>query len=427
MPTPSTARRTGDRRPGRGRRPASLALAGALALVPVALGPAAPASAQDSGYDPRHCEPLQSNIPVAKAWQVGRLDPEKAWPIATGKGIKVAVIDTGVDSYQNPLLLRGGRGVVSANYNFAGVGKSSGDGPPQLDCQHGTRVVSLIAGQDDPMKRTDFTGIAPDADIVSMRALTATKQQGEPEPLEPMVKAIRKATELDVDVINISQQASDSPEFSAAIADALAQGVVVVAAAGNLGTENAPPPFPASYPGVIAVGNTDANDLPNQTSQSNADLEITVAAPGTDVLMVNPSQDGQQSWQTDSGTSFAAPLVSGVVALMLQAEPGLTPAQVKQRLQDSADPIGASVPDEQLGYGVVNPHRALTVLPPGSPHPTAPPTVVAPDPRRGKIDVPVQRNAALLVAVLGVAGLALAAAIAAASPAGRKRGWRSPK
>lgn len=420
MPTPSEPHRP------RARRAAALAVAGVLAGA-VAAGPALPASAQDAGYDPKYCEPLAANNPLPKAWQVARLAPEKAWPIATGKGVTVAVIDTGVDSYQNPLLMRGGRGIVAANYNFAGVGQSSGDGPPKLDCQHGTRVASLIAGQSDPNERTDFTGIAPDADIVSMRALTSTKQQGEPEPLEPMVNAIRRATELDVDVINISQQASDSPEFSSAIAAAIDQGIVVVAAAGNLGTGNAPPPYPASYPGVIAVGNTDSNDLPNETSQSNADLEVTVAAPGTEVLMVNPSQDGEQSWQTDSGTSFAAPLVSGVVALMLQAEPSLTPSQVKQRLQDSADPIAASAPDEQLGYGVVNPHRALTVLPPGSPHPSAPPTVVAPDPRRGKIDVPIQRNAALLVAFLGVTGLALAAAIAAAYPAGRRRRWRAPK
>lgn len=415
------------RRPRRqlGRRLAALALAVPMAGG-VTLGTGSPANAQDdAGYDPGQCAPLASNDPLPKAWQVGRLAPEKAWPIATGTGVRVAVIDTGIDSYQNPVMLRGSRGVVAANYNFTGVARS-GDGPPELDCEHGTRVASLIAGQEDPAGRTDFTGIAPDSEIISMRALTATQSE-EPEPLEPIVKAIRKAIELEVEVINISQQGSDSPEYSQAVADAIASGIVVVAAAGNLGAENAPPPFPASYPGVIAVGNTDLNDLPHQTSQSNADLEVTVAAPGTDLLMVNPSADGQQSWQTDSGTSFAAPLVSGVVALMLQADPELSPAEVKQRLQNSADPIAAAAPDEQLGYGVVNPHRALTVLPAGSPHPSPEPTVVAPDPRRGKIDVPIQRNAALAVAVLGVAGLALAAAIAAAYPAGRRRGWRSPK
>lgn len=81
--------------------------------------------------------------------------------------------------------------------------------------------------------------------------------------------------------------------------------------------------------------------------------------------MANPSEPMAQSWQTESGTSFAAPQVSGVVALMLEREPRLWLAEVKRRLGLNADPPAEAIPDKQVGYGVVNPWRALTEVAPG--------------------------------------------------------------
>ncbi|WP_026927992.1 S8 family serine peptidase [Granulicoccus phenolivorans] len=379
---------------------------------------------EGEAFDPSTCAAFRKNTP-SQAWQVSRLHPERAWPIATGKGVRIAVIDTGIDTVENPALTRNNRPLITESHNFAGYDKVKGQGTRvSTDCQHGTQVASLIVGHTDD-RATNFSGIAPDATVISLRALQQTKAE-QPEPLEPTVKAIQKAIELRVNVINISQQGSDTPEYRQAIRSAINAGIVVVAAAGNLGGQNVPPPFPAAYPGVIAVGMSTVNDVAEPRSQYHRDLQVSVAAPGEQVLLANPSEQHNQSWQADTGTSYAAPIVSAVVALILEKYPDLTPAQVRQRLESSADPPRAAVPDRQLGYGIVNPYAALTVISGNStPGPSPVPTGSAPHPMAAQRDSLGPRLGALGIGVVAIGLTAVAIAVSMAYPFGQKRSWKA--
>ncbi|WP_176451570.1 S8 family peptidase [Enemella dayhoffiae] len=406
-------------------------LATGLLLAGLAV-PAYAVDGEGEPFDPAICADYAANGAEAEKdphWATKRLQVDKVHQLATGKGIRIAVLDTGVDTSRNPALLREGRPTVTRTYNFAGYDKGPrGNGNERrADCSHGTQVASLIVGTAEP---GGFVGLAPDAEVISMRTLQKaapskvnTGQEPEREPLEPTIKAIRKAIELRVDIINISQQGSDSFEYRRAITDAAAAGIVIVGAAGNEGASNQAP-YPGSYRDVIAVGMSDINDQPHPQSQFHPQMTVSVGAPGVAVLAANPSGPQGQSWSTVDGTSFAAPLVSATVALMLERNRRLTPQQVRRRLEASADPPASAVPDKQLGHGVISPYRALTDVDFATPGPSPTPQGGrAPDPTR---PASTTRGGKLAV-VLGVAalgGIGLATALFAAYPSGRRRGWK---
>lgn len=321
---------------------------------------------------------------AAEAWQMERLKLSEAWRLATGKGVSIAVIDTGTSNqntaYFNPNNVR--------SQNMVPIDDQ--DRKNGLDCDHGTGVVSLINSSrtvQDP--RTNFAGVAPDAEVLALRALKVPRdEQGrtEADPLGPTIKAVEEAIKQRVRIINISQvAANDDPAYRKVIAKAIAANIIVVAAAGNSDQGLNGPAYPAAYPGVISVGASLPDDRPSEASYSAVGWEVTVAAPGEGVTVLRPSAAVKgnrdeaklvtnQAYDTKTGTSFAAPLVTGVVALMLELNGDLTPAQVKQRLVETADrPVGTP-PHPQLGWGVVNPLRALTgpaVATSGNPTPSS--------------------------------------------------------
>ncbi|GAB3705775.1 S8 family peptidase [Mariniluteicoccus flavus] len=408
------------------------ALAVGVALTQAWAHPAYAVDGEGEPFDATTCIDYPRQAPIM-AWATDRLKAEKAWPLATGKGVTVAVLDTGIDTSGVAALQRAdGRQVVRASYNFAGYDAiRTNNNERRTDCTHGTKVAALIAGHAPEGGGTNFAGVAPDADVIGMRTLQAAVRLDEekanrPEPLEPTIRAIRRAIELKVKVINISSSGTGSPEYERAIADAIDAGIVVVAAAGNSGAVSRLT-YPAGYPGVIAVGMSDINDKPHEKSQSNERLRVSVGAPGVELLVPNPGTAGAPAWQTDTGTSFAAPQVTGVVALMLELQPDLTPAEVKRRLEDSADPPTAGSPDRQLGHGIVNPYAALTSLPASARTPRA-----TPKPPAGRAPMPNDRpltsgpgdDIALVVGLVAVLGMGLAAALYAAYPFGKRRNWR---
>lgn len=362
--------------------------------------------------------------PLTQAWQITRLAPEKAWTIATGRGVTVGVVDTGVDNID----MRYFAAPRVSTFDLAGTDRtSSGDA---LDCTHGTKVVSLLASRRSTSSEANFSGLAPDVTVRAYRALQLSEvKDGRLEPLGPTIAAIRQAIADRVDVLNISQSApSDDPQYRAAIEDALAAGIVVVAAAGN-GGGTAGPSYPAAYPGVIAVGMSDQTDAAVAESQYDKAMPVSVAAPGKNLMALLPSRTSPGlAYDTGdvTGTSFATPLVTGVVAMILQRYPKLTPAQVKHRLEASADPPAGGTPDKQLGYGIVNPYRALTLTisdesaTPVTATPVAPPL---PEDQRPQPDLTV-RNTALVVAAIAVAGTLLGVVVRFALPAARRRGFR---
>lgn len=390
----------------------------------VALAP--PAPAVDS-FDPRLCgtnDPAPNQTQVA--WERDRLDYDAAWRLATGKGITIGVVDTGVSNidtaYFNAQNVR--------VFNLAPIDDKQRE-ERSVTCKHGTGVVSIIVSRHGLDPRTNFAGIAPDATVYAFRALTQPQDQSgnaQPESPDPTVKAVNAAIDAKVRVLNISQVMSGgTKEYKAAIERALKAGIVVVAAAGNTGQGLWGPAYPAAYPGVISVGATDAGD--NVSPESYLGTPVTVSAPGHGVTMLHPSRSSKkqdekslianQAFAADTGTSFATPIVSGIVAMLLEREPNLTPAQVAQRLVETADrPVGG-VPQAGLGYGIVNPVRAMigTPVPLQTKKPVthreklpeAPPAPVV-DPRPRQITLAVGAGATALTLIALTLKLVLPAA-----------------
>ncbi len=392
--------------------------------------------------DPVYCGGTAQNAfaGAPKAWQYERIKPERAWALTApdgkkidGTGVKVAVLDTGAAVTGSPYFDPG----KVKSYNLVGDDadvrqKAAKDGKYFLDCLHGTMVVSLINGQRVD-NGSNFSGVAPGATVYAMRVLQTSDKK---ESQDALVRGIKAAIELKVNVINISQAGGDRADLRAAIAQAIAAGITVVAATGNAGGADGAR-FPAAYPGVIAVGMSTKGDAPRPESGFDPDMSVTIAAPGDEVVGLVPSAvdangDGKysadeikekQAYRVETGTSFATPMVSGVVALMLQRYPGLTPAQVKARLEATADPPLGVIPDKQLGYGVVNPLQALTKpIPstgvftgqdPGKATAAPLPAPVEPDPTPKLVGVGVAAGSLVLL-LLGVV-------IAEAVPAMRRR------
>nr|QLK01165.1 type VII secretion-associated serine protease mycosin [Micromonospora carbonacea] len=374
----------------------------AAALLATAVVPPAPASAAPT------CGPAGNPPPTEAPWALTRLDPSSAWRTTRGEGVTVAVIDSGV-SATHPLL----RGQVRPGRDFNALPRNEG----QCDeAGHGTIVAGIIAGREGT--GAPFTGIAPAARILPVRVLPDARRTSDEGLPAQIGLAIRWAVDQGADVVNLSLVTLPRPELAAAVEYALSKGVVVVAAAGNRQEQQQNlPAYPAAYPGVIAVAGVDAKGGHVGTSVSGD--YVDVAAPGLDILGPAPRGQGYLA-EPQGGTSFAAAYVSGVAALVRAAHPDLTPEQVAYRLTRTADnpPDGHNA---EVGYGVVNPYRAVTsVL--GTRTDPPPGALPAPAPPRDPLGW--QRAVAVWVAAVGavLAGLLLAAKPILAR--GRRRGWR---
>lgn len=361
------------------RRRAAAATVGAVMLL-TQTGPSA--MAEVLPLDSAECHVAAEGTAAPRtSWHIERLQMDRVWHLATGEGVTVAVIDTAVAS-TGSMYMQEASDKRFTTYDLL-EGKKSYDNQPidEFDCLHGTRVTSLLAaGRTDDGKpvdeRVEFSGIAPDAKVLTYRTLmqSVADENSEPEPLRPTTDAVLDAVERGVDVINISQVVPYGVDgfdgFEAAINLALSRGIVVVAAAGNTGQLGNAPAFPASFDGVISVGASNRFDAGDPVSQYGA--KVDVGAPGAGLIALEPSNyDSTRGLQSQvysqpiSGTSYAAPIVSGVVALMIENQrtsglERLSPAEIRQRLIETADPPSATVPDPRLGAGIINPMRALS-------------------------------------------------------------------
>ncbi|MFC1414924.1 type VII secretion-associated serine protease mycosin [Streptacidiphilus sp. N1-12] len=321
---------------------AAVAAALSLSVPPQAWAGAPPGALQSNGS----CVFPSAVIP-STPWALQRVLLPQLWHYATGAGITVAVIDTGVDD-TNPQL----RGAVRAGKNFlTGQPGTSLTDP----VGHGTMVAGIIAAR--PAPGTGFVGLAPDATILSLRQNDA---QGSGDA-ETMAKAVDEAVAKHVDVINISQDVSSDGKplavpadshLARAVAAAVRARIVVVAAAGN---ENlSVPTYPASFPGVLGVGASDRDDE-RADAFSETGSSVGVAAPGVDMVSTVP----KGGHCVDSGTSFAAPYVAGVAALLKQEYPHWTAAQVIARIEQTAQRTDPGR-NNFIGWGVVDPVAALS-------------------------------------------------------------------
>ncbi|GAA1998642.1 S8 family serine peptidase [Catenulispora subtropica] len=360
------------RRPSPGGALVVAALVSGLVVAPV--GGAPKAVADD-------CTPSVS--PVAPSpqtpWAQTALRYADLAPyVASGAKIKVAVVDSGIDVSAPQLA-----GAVDVAGSVSLVDPKTY--PPTADVLgHGTMVAGIIAARARP--GVGVVGLAPSVvSLLSIRAYRTCENEN-----APIAQGIREAVKRGAKIVNISAGTStDTPDLASAVQDAEAAGVLVVAAAGNLGDQQNgnPPQYPAAYPGVVAVAATGPDRAVTSYSEHGAYVEL--AAPGgtaeAPVIGVGPGGGGVSA--SGIGTSFATPFVAATAALVWSRDPGLTAEQVRQRLYATADRMAAGAPDENYGWGVVDPYAALTqVAAPGSAGPPrasvpAPLTFATPPPK----------------------------------------------
>ncbi|MFE2429648.1 type VII secretion-associated serine protease mycosin [Streptomyces sp. NPDC059373] len=285
-------------------------------------------------------------------WPLKAFDAESIWKVSKGKGVTVAVIDTGVNAQHVDL-----KGSVIEGKDFVDGGATT----PDAGDNHGTEMASIIAGHGHgPGSADGVMGLAPEAKILDIRDLGQNDDK--------FTASIRYAVDHGAEVINISQgggAALDSGAEEDAIAYALKHNVVVVAATGNDGRQAGA--YPAKYPGVVAVGGV-KNDG-EIWEKSNYGPEVLLAAPATSI--VSAGAVSSTSYRSGDGTSEASAYVSAAAALLRAKFPKLTAGQIVNRLTKTAglptSAKGLSLPDKHYGYGFIQPLAALTKdIPAGS-------------------------------------------------------------
>jgi subtilisin family serine protease len=292
-------------------------------------------------------------------WVLNEINVPPAWQTTKGSGVTVALIDSGVNGQVSDLA-----GSVINGRDFTGVRTPPSD--PHWGV-HGTWMASLIAGHGHAGGSSGIIGVAPEARILSIRAVTDQGDPGDPRyEREKAAKvqghlaaAIGYAVKRRVQVISMSlgYQGASLP-VRAAIARAVAKGIVVVASSGNSGHShgsrgNAPYSFPADYPGVLGVAAVARSGAPANFSSNN--LSVVVAAPG--VRVPTQGRDGQY-WLV-SGTSPACALTAGVAALIKSRYPSLAPSLVMQAITGSTRNRPRHGYDVEVGFGTVDAAAAL--------------------------------------------------------------------
>jgi membrane-anchored mycosin MYCP len=349
---------------GRGlRRWAAAGVVGAVMAMLSATGASAAVPALRST-----CGPSFSNALPALPWPLRRLDPQAAWPLSRGRGVVVAVIDSGVSTHHVKLA-----GRILPGRDFVDEG---GDGTCDAD-GHGTAIAGIIAASDTaPDNGAPFYGIAPDARILPVRVLPDSKQSTDETLPGRIADAIRWAADNGATIINLSLTTPDTPDLAGAVSYAQSKNVLLVAAAGNEGgtVRDNQPVYPAAYPGVVAVAGVDSDG--NHVTTSNTGAYVAVAAPGLNIDAPATRGNGYVT-DVNGGTSFAAAYVSGVAALIRAYDPALPASGVARRLRLTADapPDGH---DDEVGFGVVNPYRAVSATLDSHDEKVAPATGTAP-------------------------------------------------
>ena len=316
------------------RRLLALALLGALVGVPSAALHSTPAVADQV----RERQYWLEDYRIQEAWQITR-----------GAGVRIAIIDTGIDATHQDLV-----GAVAGGADFSGLGSVDGLTPVGPDRRHGTMVASLAAGRGNNSV-DGVIGSAPEAEILSLSMAFSGSLIS---PDEQVANAVRFAVDNDADIISLSltRNTRDWPEsWDRAFSYAAANDVVVVAAAGNRGSGTVSVGAPATMPGVLTVGGVDQDGQASDSASSQG-ITIGVMAPSEGLVGATPG-GGYVSW---SGTSGATPIVAGIVALVRSAYPSMDAANVINRVLLSADRVTETIPDPIYGYGLVDAYEALT-------------------------------------------------------------------
>jgi subtilisin family serine protease len=288
---------------------------------------------------------ILSSVSEADHWW---LEDFEAVRNLSGEGVVIAVIDTGIDASHPDLA-----GVVIGGADFSGAGIPGGTSPVGPSGFHATMVASLIAGQG--RITGGVIGIAPSAKLLSISVGLGLEGA---DTDRQIAQAVRWAADQGADVINLSvSRASRNwpASWDEAFLYAMEKDVVIVAASGNKLDGVSSPTAPATIPGVISVTAVDREG--NASAVSGAEgIGISVAAAGIDMVGSYPNQDAKK-W---SGSSAAAPIVSGLLALMIEADPSASSSDLIERLISTAKDLGEKGYDKDFGYGLISPSSAVS-------------------------------------------------------------------
>ena len=276
-------------------------------------------------------------------YSLKKVDAFSAWNINQGNSDTViAIIDTGVDSEHPDLKEK-----MLEGYNVITPGT-----PPKDDVRHGTHVAGIAAAIGN--NAIGVSGLAPKCKILPVKVLGNGTGS-----METVAEGLIWAADHGADVVNMSLGTyTENKTLGEAVKYALGKNVVCVATMGNDNVERRR--YPAGFPGMIAIGSTDEND--KKSSFSNYGNWITVSAPGTNILSTLPTYMSPNGYGKMSGTSMAAPLVTGLVGLMRSQSKGLSPAEASKVLKESSDDLGDPGFDNYFGSGRVNAGKALSLL-----------------------------------------------------------------
>ncbi len=270
--------------------------------------------------------------PETLPWGVDQIDAELAWGTSTGSGVKVAVVDTGID-LDHPDL----RTNIAGNVNIINPSKTGDD-----DNGHGTHVAGTIAAIDNEI---GVIGVAPTASLYAVKVLDRRGSGF----LSDIIAGLQWCVTNGMQVVNMSLgTSSDIQSFHDAVIAVNNAGIIQVAAAGN--ASGGPVGYPAAYDEVIAVSAT--NSTKTIASFSSIGPEVELAAPG---VSIRSTWKGG-GYNTIQGTSMAAPHVTGTVALAL----AIGVADVRTTLQATAYDLGAPGKDNFSGYGLVDAEEVVT-------------------------------------------------------------------
>ncbi|MGB3633927.1 MAG: S8 family peptidase [Rubrobacteraceae bacterium] len=275
---------------------------------------------------------------------LNKIRATKAWDETLGKGVDIAVVDTGIDVRHPDLAKK-----VVKQRNFVGPTETNS---ARDDNGHGTAVAGVAAAITN--NREGVAGACPRCRLVVAKSLKANNSGTAKDVAEGITWAANNGAE----VINLSLGAvgADSAVLKEAVNYATSKDIVVVAAAGNQGINR--PSYPAAYENVISVAATNRND--RRASFSNYGRTIDVAAPGVDILTTDRrSRAGfsRGNYTVIDGTSFSSPFTAGVAGLL--ASQGRSRTEIRARIERTARDVGQSGRDNLYGHGIVNAAAAV--------------------------------------------------------------------
>ena len=289
---------------------------------------------------------------VSPSFSLTKSTPKQTSPY-TGKGVRVAVLDTGIDTEHPDLKVAGG--VCTAAVCASKV-------PYDDNFGHGTHVAGIIAAQKNDL---GIVGMAPN---VQLYAIKAMNNRGSGSTAQ-ITKGVEWAIQNDIDILNLSISISvnDRP-LELMLQEAYKQGMIIISAAGNEGGSGQMDTmtYPAKYPSVIAVGAVN-NDF-SREENSSIGPAMELAAPGTEIFSTYPSDldvwdNKADGYRTLTGTSMAAPHVAGVLALYKEQHPGLSNVKLREMVQSAARDLGTAGRDNVFGFGAVQYEKEITKVP----------------------------------------------------------------